>query len=388
VIKKVRIIKKVRVEPGLWRFISLKRNGGRYIWDKTPGYYFIEWWEGKRRRRERAGQTPSQALEAQRRKRNEIIGELAAGGDPVRPAGLGETATPIDEAIQMFVAHIKIHSPAKPRTLERYRGVMSHFERVLGKQKYVEAVSRSHIDDYKKARSHEAVTKSGRLVSPGTINFEVNTLRSFFYFLIRERGVKMHNPCANFKPLRSVTERLKRRPKPFSPDELCRLWKACGERDYAMFATAFLAGLRRDELRYLTWDDLDLVRETIHIRAKEGFVAKDYEEREVPMPPELMHILKAVPRTSSWVFPSGKGQVLGRNEMLRRLKRVAEAAGVSGANLHRFRHTYATRQLQNGCDVVTLQRLMGHSDIETTMRYLDPDLSLMRKAASRLTLKG
>jgi len=40
---------------------------GRYVWDKRDGHYFIEWWEGKRRRRELAGQTPSQATEAQRR---------------------------------------------------------------------------------------------------------------------------------------------------------------------------------------------------------------------------------------------------------------------------------------------------------------------------------
>jgi hypothetical protein len=61
---------------GGWKFISLDRAGSRYVWDSRPGYYFVEWWEGPSRRRERAGDTPSQALEAQRRKRNELFGEL------------------------------------------------------------------------------------------------------------------------------------------------------------------------------------------------------------------------------------------------------------------------------------------------------------------------
>jgi hypothetical protein len=57
--KQVRIIKKIRTAPGVWRFISLSRTAGRYLWDQRPGYYFVEWWEGKKRRR----------------KANELIGE-------------------------------------------------------------------------------------------------------------------------------------------------------------------------------------------------------------------------------------------------------------------------------------------------------------------------
>ena len=70
--KRVRIIKKVRVGAGVWKFISLDRIGGRYVWDKQPGHYFLEWWEGRKRRRELAGETPNQTLEAQRRKTNEL----------------------------------------------------------------------------------------------------------------------------------------------------------------------------------------------------------------------------------------------------------------------------------------------------------------------------
>jgi len=41
--KAVRIAKKIRTEPGTWRFVSLKRAGQRYVWDPRPGQYFLEW---------------------------------------------------------------------------------------------------------------------------------------------------------------------------------------------------------------------------------------------------------------------------------------------------------------------------------------------------------
>jgi len=146
--KKVRIIKKIRTEEGVWKFVSLDKVKNKYVWDTREGHYFLEWWEGKKRCRELAGRTPSEALEAQRRKRNEIIGEMVAGGKQLIQTEEEGQRLPIDTAVQVFLAHIKTHSPAKPRTLERYNEVLGHFQRLLGKKKYVEAVHRSDIDDY------------------------------------------------------------------------------------------------------------------------------------------------------------------------------------------------------------------------------------------------
>jgi hypothetical protein len=61
--KQVRIIKKIREASGVWRFISLQRAGSRYVWDDRPGYYFLDWREGQKRKREYAGDTPSEATE-------------------------------------------------------------------------------------------------------------------------------------------------------------------------------------------------------------------------------------------------------------------------------------------------------------------------------------
>jgi integrase len=384
--KRVRIIKKIRLANGVWKFVSLKRAGSRYLWDRRPGHYFLEWWEGQKRRREYAGDTPSDALEAQRRKRNELIGQMVSGDSGFRQMDTISSGTTITEAANLFEEHVRIHSPSKPRTLERYKEVLAHLERLLGNKKYVEAITRSDIDDYKMARTRETVGRQHRPVSPATVNFEVTVLKTFFYYMIRERGISMENPCARSKPLRVEKERLKRRPPTYTTVETDKLITASDGMNRAIFATLLLAGLRKGELTYLTWSDVDLDDANLRLTAKDGFAPKDYEEREIPLPPDLVDILHRLPQDSTWVFSSRKGKRLGRNEILRRLKNVAERAGVKHATLHKFRHTYATRLLEDGCDIVTLQHLLGHSDLKTTRKYLSPDHERARRAVNRLSL--
>src|SRR5262245_65544547 len=100
--KQVRIIKKVRDTDGVWRFVSLDRAGKKYVWDNRPGAYFLEWWEGRKRKREVAGQTPSEALEAQRSKGNELIGEMLTKGKAQPKEEMG-TTTLITDATRMYI---------------------------------------------------------------------------------------------------------------------------------------------------------------------------------------------------------------------------------------------------------------------------------------------
>jgi integrase len=384
--KSVRIVKKIRTAPGNWRFVSLNRAGQRYVWDPRPGQYFLEWWEGPKRRRETAGSAPSEALEAQRRKLHELIGKMVVGKDVV-PIQADDISAfmPILEAAEAFLQHVQVHSPDKPRTLARYRAVLDHFQRILGHRQWVEVIQRVDIEHYKARRIAESPHSSpNRRVKPSTVNFEVSVVRTFFNFLIHELQVRMENPCARFKPLRDAVGKAKGRPPVYSQDEVDRLLGACNAEDSAAFTTLLLTGLREQELCYLTRHDaiLERDRESLVVRRKPGFTPKDYEEREVPIPGELAAMLRAREHDSPWVFPSAGGGL--EKHLLRRLKRVAVRAGVAEATLHKFRHTYATRLLENGADIVTVQRLLGHSDLDTTKRYLNPDEDRKRAAVNRL----
>jgi integrase len=255
---------------------------------------------------------------------------------------------------------------------------------------FVEAITRPDIDDYKAVRSGESSDQHpDRRITPRTINYEISVLRTFFYFLIRERNLPISNPCAKFKLLKDPRMKAKRRPPTYRQDELNRIFTECDENENTIFATFLLSGLREEELCYLTWPDVDLRdRDNAMLRVtgdgKPGFSPKDYEERMIPISRELAELLARLPRRTAWVFPTKAGN--RQTHLLRRLKVIADAAHVTGATLHKFRHTYATRLLENGCDIVTVQRLMGHSDLDTTRQYLDPDEKLKRSAVSKLSL--
>jgi integrase/recombinase XerD len=388
-VKRIRIIKKIREADG-WRFISLKKAGNRYVWDDRPGSYFVEWWEGRSRRRELAGQTPAEATESQRRKRNELVGESLLGGKkkPVDPEQ--GSATLLADAISMFLQHVRVHSPDKPRTVQRYTAVLDHVSRILGARTFIESISRADIDDYKSKRSGEGSKQhKDRPIAPRTINYEIGVLRTFFYFLIRERSLPIANPCANFKLLKDPRAKAKRRPPTYTQAEINRILEKCDATKKTIFATFLLTGLRDEELCFLTWADIDVVdpnNATLRVsgEGKTGFSPKDYEERILPIPRELALMIRKLPRSMSWVFPTKTGN--RQTHLLRRLKKIATAAGVPNTTLHKFRHTYATRLLESGCDIVTVQRLMGHSDLDTTRQYLDPDEKLKRHAVNKLSI--
>jgi integrase len=138
--------------------------------------------------------------------------------------------------------------------------------------------------------------------------------------------------------LRAAKERLKSKPQVYTQDEINRLLAACNAASRAMYGTLLLTGVRKEELAHLSWDDVDFRHGVILVRAKDDFIPKDYEERDIPMPPDLIALLKDLPRAAEWVFPVLNGNRFGRNEMLRRLKRIATRAKVSNATLHKFRH--------------------------------------------------
>ena len=83
ILKRVRVIKKIQ-EGGAWRFVSLEREGKRYVWDPRPGTYYLKWWDGGQRLREVAGGAPSRAITARRRKQLELGGD-APGDSAVAP---------------------------------------------------------------------------------------------------------------------------------------------------------------------------------------------------------------------------------------------------------------------------------------------------------------
>jgi integrase len=168
----------------------------------------------------------------------------------------------------------------------------------------------------------------------------------------------------------------KKLPNVYTQDEIDRLLAACN-RDYNRVLITVLAktGLRDQELMHLCWTDVDLVQGKLRVSAKPqyGWMIKDYEQRDILLPPALVELLKAWRKSNPHTkLVLGTSNDKPNKKFLPAVKSIAKKAEVLNATLHRFRRTYGTTLLRGGMDIRTVQHLLGHSDIESTMRYLSP----------------
>ena len=152
-------------------------------------------------------------------------------------------------------------------------------------------------------------------------------------------------------------------------------------------AVAISTGLRARELVNLTWLDIDWEKSILSVTAKPDWTPKDYEERTVPLNKAALaalreHKIKRVV-LGRYTFSRQDGRKYGRGLDLA-MVRAFKAAGLGSGGLHSLRHTFATRYLEAGGNIKDLQRLMGHSDLKTTQRYLHADEEQMRKTIDRM----
>jgi integrase/recombinase XerD len=166
-------------------------------------------------------------------------------------------------------------------------------------------------------------------------------------------------------------KRPKTLPSVLSRDEVLQFFAAFPtDPDRTLVRTTYACGLRIGEVTRLRVADIDSRRGVLVVRQGKG-----RKDRQVPLSPQLLQELRAYwrrYRPKEWLFPSRVSSghchitALGR-----RVTRAVRALGWSKrVSLHTLRHSYATHLLEAGVDVVTLQHLLGHNDLETTARYL------------------
>ena len=203
-------------------------------------------------------------------------------------------------------------------------------------------------------------------------------LRFFYSHVLRRPGEQV--------PLVRYARKPKALPVVLSPGEVWRLIGA--ERDpvkRTMWRVTYACGLRIMELIHLTVQDIDSARMLLWVRGGKG-----NKDRAVPMCDTLLAELRAhwkSHRPTTLLFPNGAGEPRCAAGLQRAFQIARSRSGLTKpATPHTLRHCFATHRLEGGMDLATLQRLMGHSDLSTTLRYIHLRSEHLRRCGSLLEL--
>jgi integrase/recombinase XerD len=273
-----------------------------------------------------------------------------------------------------FLAYLELERGLSRNTLEAYRSDLQQFGEFLGRRR---------LDPLEVAPSDLAafVTElaDGReerpAVAPATLQRKIACLRSFYRHLRRDQVLE-HDPTSELRPPRSRA----RLPKVLSRDEVAQLLaQPRGNappalRDRALLETMYACGLRASEAISLELVQLDLEAGILRTRGKGS------KERIVPIGSQAVGALKAYLqrgrpalvglRDEPHVFVNQRGSGLSRQGLYKIVQRHARSAGLEHRmSPHTLRHTFATHLLAGGCDLRSLQEMLGHADIGTTQIY-------------------
>jgi integrase/recombinase XerD len=368
--REVNLTKRVQTPHG-WRYcrVVLSANGrvkpDVVIVDDKPethseGAYYLEWREGAKRVRLSVGKDPADASARRQRKEAEL--NAVNNGVAIAPENGRNVHRSVAAAVADFLDETKLTK--KPKTHASYSTALSYF---------VESCHKLNLEEIerKDLLKFSAFLRDEKEQAPRSV---YNKFENVMTFLKASgvRGLVGKNDWPRF------TEE---EPEIYEQEDLDKLFAKCDAEERLWYEFFLMTGMREQEVMYTYWSDVNLGASTVRVSHKpdRGWTPKAYKEREIPIPTKLVKSLKSwkarSDKTCSLVFPTA-----GCNpklDFLDGLKTVAERAKLDKDNfwLHKFRATFATWSLWAGVDLRTVQQWLGHSDMESTMRYLKPSRS-------------
>jgi integrase len=339
----------------------------RFEWDSSlPGFgvrvmpsgaktYQVQYRMGGRTRRMSLGRHGVVTVEEARRRAREVLGEVARGDNPAERAAKRRSEPTVRELSERFVReHMCM---LKPRTREGYRAIIEHHVlTALGSFKITD-VSRADI-----AKLHHAMRDK-----PYQANRTLGVISIMFnkaeVWGLRPDG---SNPCRHVKKYPEI-----KRETFLSPAELARLSDVLAEIEaegaeshfvVAAFRLLILTGCRRNEVQTLRWEYVT----GTHIELPDTKTGA----RRIPLTAPVRAVLEALPRDPANPYVI-RGKVPGGHvtDLERPWRRIRARAGLDHVRIHDLRHTYASHLVARGETIQMVGKLLGHSQIQTTMRY-------------------
>lgn len=345
---------------------------------RPDGVYYLRFLHGKKRVFERVGTDANLALVALTR-RNGILDAKAVGlevSDP-RPVTADKTRRLLAVCAAEYLAETKAAKSKK--TLAAYTTTLKLFQESCDK-KFIEDIKRPDMLAF--VGFLKAAPQSN---GPRTVRNRVDYLQIFLHHF----GLKS---ILTGKDLPTYTEK---RARAYSEFDLGRMFGHASQEELDRLHFLICTGTREQEAQFACWSDLDLAAQTYTVteHLDLGFRPKDKEEGTIPIPAYLAEMLRArrvrYPSTRL-IFPTPSGKPDGH--ILRLVKGLGFRAGLNCGHcvnkagqscsthpvcrhiiLHKFRKTFASVLSKKGIPPRTLMRYLRHSDLTTTLRYIDDE---------------
>jgi integrase len=381
----VNITRRVKVEGKGWTFARVIWNGERIdakavLIDGKPvevtgGRYYIDWLENGRRIRRPAGATVAEALKAanQQSKIVTVYRDAAKAGialpptvavavsqqdiGPIEPAQVG-TGRNLRAAIASYLQDIRDHK--KRKTYSAYRVALEYF---------VQSCSKVNLDDLTRADllSFKTFLKKTKNQSDRSCRNKFENVMTFLKQAKVDVGI-VKNDWPSF-----VEEEV----EIYRQEQLDRFFAACTKTEKLWFTYFLETGCREQEVTHVSWSDIDFERSVVTVRENKRFnwQPKKNKGRLIAIPSALVRQLKAWKDQAEpgcgLVFPTTGCRP--KQDFLDACKVIAgRDSKLNPADfwLHKFRATRITNWLRAGIDLRSVQNMAGHTDLESTSRYL------------------
>jgi site-specific recombinase XerD len=287
--------------------------------------------------------------------------------------------------VERFLLHLKAQRNFSRNTIKAYQFDLGEFLAYAAANKAAAPASL----DRPLMRGYIA-SVSERKVSRNTLLRKISAVRSFIAYLL-ETGQLETDPF----DLITIPKKEKRLPRFLTEGEVGKLQDynlpeqvEANEknyyfalRDYALFELVYSSGLRRSEAAGLNVGDLDLFSGFVRV------LGKGSKERLVPVGDKALTALRAYLATRPKPLAHGlplflnhlNGRLTGAGIALVFRKMAKRARFARPMNPHSVRHSFATHLLDRGCDLKSVQEMLGHKNLQTTEIYTHVSLERLKE---------
>jgi integrase len=337
--------------------------------DKKGITYFLDYTVNEIRHRPTVGSNKKTALEICQN----VQAKLSLGQFDIYSHS--EKTISLQEITLNFLSSKRNH--IRPSSLKRYQNYLDKFVEYMGKYfpaplLNIREIKANYIDESFNYFLENEITNKKKW-EPKTVNGLRAILIQLFNYGIKQ-GYLSSNPAKDTKRFR---ENGKSIVEFFTDEELDKIW---GELDeYWVEPLKFIVhtGLRKGEWINLKWNNVILTGEnpSITIESSGSWQTKTGESRVIPLNQTALEIIKKQKgRNSEFAFTQINNSKIHPDRPYHKLKTALKNLGLEG-DIHKLRHTFASKLVMKGRPLYDVQKLLGHTDIKTTMIYahLSPD---------------